>query len=144
VNYRFFFLIFLSFFILKASSASDFSLSASHSSLAYKPSDVGVVGIRYLHKPGTYSQVEEVYPNTPAANSGILYGDRILEIDGISVKPYDANGVFGLMAGKPGEKVRLKLLRCNPNCYEFSVDLIRLDMNSLTSDTVFRIYKYGF
>lgn len=136
--------VFLAFLLLSSSqAASKFELSASHTNATVKPSNVGVVGLRYLHKAGSYSMVQEVYPNTPASKAGIQYGDQILEIDGISVRPYDANGVFALMAGKPGDTVRLKILRCHVSCKEMQVDLKRMDMNYLASDQVFRIYKYG-
>ncbi len=123
--------------------AETFRLSAQTSDADFVPSNIGIVGIKYLHRIGEMSSVIAVYPRTPAEASGVQIGDRILEIDGINVMPLDADQVFGLMAGKPGEMVTMKMMRCLDSCRAYNISVKRMDMNHLASDDIFKIYKYG-
>ena len=89
------------------------------------------------------SNVIDVYPNTPAAQAGVRVGDRIVEVDGMNIMPFDADQVFALIAGYPGQPVHLKLLRCDSRCRTYEINLTRMDMNQIASDNIFKIYKYG-
>ena len=128
---------------------SKFKLGVAEGYSDFAPSNVGIIGLKYLHKIGETSTVIDVYPNTPAERAGILVGDRILEVDGSNILPLTADQVFSIIAGKPETTVELKLMRCNQNygthlgCHSFFVNLKRLDMNQIASDKVFRVYKYG-
>lgn len=124
---------------------SSFQLSVQDSNNGFSPSNIGVVGIRYIHKPYEMSTVIEVYPNTPAAFAGIRVGDRILEVQGVNVAKLTADDVYALIAGRPGELVNIKFSRCSSqySCATFTTNLRRIDMNSIESDQVFRIYKYS-
>ncbi len=123
--------------------AETFKLSATTSDADFVPSDIGIVGIKYLHRMGEMSSVIAVYPNTPAEASGVKIGDKILEIDGVNVMPLDADQVFALMAGRPGTEVSMKMMRCLGNCRAYNIAVKRMDMNHLASDEVFKVYKYG-
>lgn len=126
--------------------SSGFKLGVQEEELSYTPSNVGIVGIKYLHKPGSMSTVIEVYPRTPAAAAGIRVGDRLLEVNGTNIIPFSSDQVFSMIAGYPGAPINLKFMRCNAygmNCYSFTSQLVRMDMNKLESDRIFRIYKYG-
>lgn len=131
---------------LKAPAKKSFQLNASQSETSFKPSNIGIIGMKYLHQKGSMSTVIEVYPNTPAAQAGVQVGDRLIEIDGTNIMPFNSDQVFAMIAGLPGSPIHLKFMRCNiqgSGCYSFENDLIRMDMNQLHSDRVFKIYKYG-
>lgn len=136
--------------IAAGQAAAPFKLSAVSSDASFAPSNVGIIGIKYLHSKGDMSTVIEVYPGTPAAASGIQVGDRILEVDGMNIMPFDSDQVFAMIAGSPGQPVRLKMMRCPSararsgyGCRAYETELIRMDMNQVNSDAVFRVYKYG-
>jgi len=126
-----------------------FKLGVQEAYSDFVPSNVGIIGLKYLHKTGETSTVIDVYPNTPAQQAGIQVGDRILEVDGSSIIPYTADQVFAVIAGRPETNVELKMMRCNSSyasqsgCRAYIVNLKRMDMNQLASDRVFRVYKYG-
>lgn len=129
--------------------APKFKLSAEDTQSAFTPSNVGIIGIKYLHKPGEMSTVIEVYPHTPAEAAGVQVGDRILEVDRTNIIPFTADQVFAVIAGRPGVPVELKMMRCTRDygthlgCHTYMVNLQRMDMNELASDKVFHVYKYG-
>lgn len=128
---------------------STFKLNAISSDASFAPSDVGIIGVKYLHRRGEMSNVIDVYPHTPAAAAGVRIGDQIIEVDHMNIMPFDADQVFSLIAGSPGQPVHLKLMRCDSNhgsykaCRPYEVNISRMDMNQLASDNVFRVYKYG-
>ena len=131
--------------VKKEAAPTSFKLSVANSDASFVPSDVGIIGVKYLHHKGDMSTVIEVYPHTPAESAGVIVGDRVLEVDGLNIMAYDADQVFAMIAGRPGEPVRLKLMRCSGTsaCRAYDVNLVRMDMNQLASDKVFQIYKYG-
>ncbi len=126
---------------------SSFKLSAQNTETGFVPSNVGIIGVKYLHKKGDMSTVIDVYPHTPAEAAGVRVGDRVVEVDGTNIMAFDADQVFAMIAGYPGQPVRLKLMRCAGGtmgaCRAYEVNLVRMDMNELASDNVFKIYKYG-
>ncbi|MCE2928661.1 MAG: PDZ domain-containing protein [Candidatus Caenarcaniphilales bacterium] len=124
-------------------SSPKFELGVQDQATTYQPSNIGIIGIRYLHRPGETSTVIEVYPHTPAAEYGIRVGDKILEVNGINVRSLTADDVYALIAGRPGEAVNLKFMRCGLSCQSFSTTMRRMDMNEVASDQVFRIYRYN-
>ena len=123
--------------------AATFKLQANNNSSSYKQSNKGILGVKYLHRRNSESTVIQVYPNTPAQRAGIVVGDKIVAVDGVSVRPYDADNVFALIEGPPGTSVDLNMLRCSIDCKPYQVRLTRMDMNQIQSDNIFRIYRYG-
>jgi C-terminal processing protease CtpA/Prc len=142
-------LVFILSPIATKAETSKFKLGVSEDMSDFVPSNVGIIGVKYLHKTGETSTVIDVYPHTPAEQAGIQVGDRILEVDGSNIIPLTADQVFAVIAGRPNTDVELKLMRCNQNygthlgCRAYIVNLKRMDMNQLASDRVFRVYKYG-
>ena len=122
---------------INSSKAQTFKLQANSSMASYKKSNKGILGVKYLHRRNSESTVIQVYPNTPAERAGIRVGDKIVAVDGVSVRPYDANHVFTLIEGPPGVAVDLSMLRCSIDCKPYQVRLVRMDMNQIQSDNVF-------
>jgi len=143
-----FFVLFITLIQVQAENPK-FKLGVQEAYSDFVPSNVGIIGLKYLHRTGETSTVIDVYPNTPAEQAGIQVGDRILEVDGSSIIPYTADQVFAVIAGRPETTVELKMMRCNSSfasqsaCRAYVVNLKRMDMNQLASDRVFRVYKYG-
>jgi C-terminal processing protease CtpA/Prc len=133
----------LSFLTLTAAQAESYRLYADSETATYEKSNRGILGVKYLHQKNKNSVVISVYPNTPAERAGIQVGDQIIAVDGINVMPYDADHVFTLIDGLPGSPVTLSMLRCTTQCRPYQARLVRMDMNELNSDNVFKIYKYG-
>ena len=133
----------LSFLTLTAAQAESYRLYADSETATYEKSNRGILGVKYLHQKNKNSVVISVYPNTPAERAGIQVGDQIIAVDGINVMPYDADHVFTLIDGLPGSPVTLSMLRCTAQCKPYQARLVRMDMNELNSDNVFKIYKYG-
>jgi C-terminal processing protease CtpA/Prc len=133
----------LSFLTLTTAQAESYRLYADSETATYEKSNRGILGVKYLHQKNKNSVVISVYPNTPAERAGIQVGDQIIAVDGINVMPYDADHVFTLIDGLPGSPVTLSMLRCTTQCKPYQARLVRMDMNELNSDNVFKIYKYG-
>jgi carboxyl-terminal processing protease len=55
--------------------------------------------------------VVETFPDSPASKAGLKTGDRILEVNGVSVRGMDADRTVSLVRGKPGTLVTLKIAR---------------------------------
>jgi len=56
-------------------------------------------------------EVTEVRDQSPSQISGILPGDIVLSLNGISTRELDLNVINGLLNSKPGRKVRLEISR---------------------------------
>jgi predicted aspartyl protease len=55
--------------------------------------------------------VNKVVPNSPAAEAGIIRGDRIMSLNGASASLSTLEGILQKMRRKPGKKIRLVLFR---------------------------------
>lgn len=55
--------------------------------------------------------IKTVYPNTPAAEAGLLPGDKILKIGFWPSKFYSLSGLLKKLQGKDGKKIKIKVLR---------------------------------
>jgi C-terminal processing protease CtpA/Prc len=127
----------------EAAKAEPFRLGTSTHDVQVAPSNKGILGIKYLHQQNQNSVIIRVYPNTPASKAGIRVGDQIIKANGIDVRPFNANQVYAIIEGPPGESINLLMRRCQGQCRDFTVNLTRMDMNYIPSDNVFNIYKYG-
>lgn len=64
-----------------------------------------------IRKDGDFVMITDPYENSPAAKSGIIAGDKILEVDGHSMKGKPSDQVSELLRGEPNTTVKLKLQR---------------------------------
>ncbi len=55
--------------------------------------------------------IKTIYPNTPAAEAGLLPGDKILKIGFWPSKFYSLSGILNKLQGKDGKKIKVKVLR---------------------------------
>ncbi len=58
-------------------------------------------------------EVAEVRENSPAGQAGLIKGDIIISINGRYVHNYSLNRVTGMLEGKEGKKIRMKVNRNN-------------------------------
>lgn len=64
-----------------------------------------------IRQDGDYVMITDPYENSPAAKAGIIAGDKILEVDGHSMKGKKSDEVSELLRGEPNTKVKLKMQR---------------------------------
>jgi len=57
--------------------------------------------------------IAEIFPNSPAAGSGLKRGDRITAVDGQDVTGQAVGDIATLIRGAPGTQVRLQVRRLN-------------------------------
>jgi len=66
--------------------------------------------------------IAEIFPNSPAASSGLKRGDRIVSVDGRDVSGQSVSDVATLIRGAPGTTVKLQISRLNtPQPLEFTM-----------------------
>ncbi|MBE0639041.1 MAG: S41 family peptidase [Bacteroidales bacterium] len=64
-----------------------------------------------IHKQGDYVVVSEPYEGFPAHKSGLIAGDKILEVDGQSAKGKNTDEVSKILKGEPGTSIKLLISR---------------------------------
>src|SRR2546425_10009266 len=68
------------------------------------------IGVSILqHRDGVY--IQATVDGTPAANAGLRYGDRIVEVDGKDARDWDSPQVSKNVRGALGESVTIKVER---------------------------------
>ena len=92
---------------------------------------IGVIGLRFIHQPGFSTYIEQIYPNSPASRSGIRPKDLIFAIDGVRTDYLNPEGVYQLLAGDPGSKVKIFITRGQTM---FNVELVREDLANFSAD----------
>jgi carboxyl-terminal processing protease len=66
--------------------------------------------------------IAEIFPNSPAASSGLKRGDRIVAVDAQDVAGQSVGDIAALIRGKPGTSVRIQVNRLNaPQPLEFTM-----------------------
>ena len=74
--------------------------------------------------------VKELLKNSPAEESGIKPGDKILKIDDIYVKDFEEKGASALLSGLPNTKVTLQIERQN-KIFEVVVTRKKVTINAV-------------
>ena len=64
-----------------------------------------------IHQRGEYVYISDPYQGFPAYKAGLLAGDKILEINGQSVRSLDSDQVRLLLQGQPGTSLNLLIER---------------------------------
>jgi carboxyl-terminal processing protease len=64
-----------------------------------------------IHKQGEFVVIAEPYENNPAHTGGLIAGDKILEVDGKSIKGMSSGDVSTILKGQPGTTVTLLIER---------------------------------
>jgi carboxyl-terminal processing protease len=72
--------------------------------------EFGGVGLEIDDDDGVLVVIEPI-PGSPAARAGLLAGDRIVAIDGISTRGKDGEDTAGKLRGKPGTAVKVEVQR---------------------------------
>src|SRR5205085_4620680 len=57
--------------------------------------------------------IAEIFPNSPAASSGLKRGDRIIAVDGKDVSGQAVGDIAAIIRGQPGTTVRIQVTRLN-------------------------------
>jgi len=66
--------------------------------------------------------IAEIFPNSPAAASGLKRGDRIIAVDGQDVSGLSVGDVAAVIRGQPGTTVRIQVTRLNtPQPLDFTM-----------------------
>jgi len=91
--------------------------------LEIEPRQFGGVGM-VLHEEAGAIRVQEVLEDLPAARSGLLAGDLVLEIDGDPVDGMTLEDAVGRIRGTEGETVRV-LVRRTGRSEPFELSLVR-------------------
>jgi len=64
-----------------------------------------------IQKAGNYTQVAQIYENTPAARAGVKTGDTIIMIDGLDLKGVSVTEVSAKLKGKENSVLKLTVNR---------------------------------
>lgn len=72
--------------------------------------DYGGVGLEVVDRDGHVTVLAPI-PGTPAAEAGVLPGDRIVEVDGESVEGWGTDRTVPLLRGEPGTPVTMGVRR---------------------------------
>lgn len=75
-----------------------------------------------IRKNGEYVYIAEPYQGNPAEKSGLKAGDKILEIDGKSMKDKSSNDVSNALKGPKGTQVALKIERNETEIKTITID----------------------
>jgi len=62
--------------------------------------------------------------DTPAFRAGIMHGDKIMAIDGVSTENISLHEAVRKMRGEPGTKVKIKILRIKPQVVK-EIEIVR-------------------
>ena len=92
---------------------------------------IGVIGIRFIHQSGFPSYIEQIYPNSAAAQAGLRPKDLIFAIDGIRTDHLNSDSVYQLLAGDPGTRVKVFITRGQSM---FNVEVVREDLANLSPE----------
>ena len=96
-----------------------------------------------IRKVGEYVVIAEPYKNFPADKAGLKIGDKIIEIDNISMKNKGVEDVSKLLKGEPGKKVNVVIQRIGSNKL-LDIVIIREKITVSSVPYYGMIDKYGY
>ena len=92
---------------------------------------IGVIGLRFIHQSGFPTYIEQVYNDSPSSRAGIQPRDLIFAIDGVRTDYLTSDGVFEMLSGTPGTKVKIFITRGQTM---FNVELMREDLVNFSTE----------
>jgi len=93
------------------------------------------VGIGLTLTPGENGEIKILAPfdGSPAKEAGIKANDIITKVEGKEYGYENIDEAVSIMRGKPGEKVKLEILRNNTETLSFEVEKRQIEIASVTS-----------
>ena len=110
----------------------------------------GVGAVIYKPEIDGYVTINEPYENSPAHKAGLVCGDEVMEIDGVSVIGLTTQECSDRMKGTPGTKLVLKVRKLRTgevqdvNIIRERIHLPDLEYAGMLNDTTGYIYQSGF
>jgi len=104
---------------------------------AQAESGIGIIGVKFVMFMGRPPVINRVFPQTPAAQRGLLPNDVIVAVDGVPTLGLSKEEVYDMIVGTPGTDVTLSLRR--EGDYKV-VTMTRMDLNDITDPFVRRDY----
>jgi len=89
---------------------SQYISPADYQGLGHASPHVSGIGIDVNPEPRGLT-VFDVFPGTPAARAGLMPGDVILEVDGVSLAGHSSDYDSSMIRGRPGTQVALTVMR---------------------------------
>ena len=110
----------------------------------------GVGAVIYKPDINGYVTINEPYQNSPAHKAGLVCGDEVMEIDGVSVIGLTTQECSDRMKGTPGTKLLLKVKKLRSGDVQ-DITIVRerihipdLEYAGMINDTTGYIYQSGF
>ncbi len=102
----------------------------------FAPHRYGVGAILVQPEDSTYIEIRQVVPNGPAARAGLEVGDRILELDGQSVKDWSFDQVLDYLIRSEPLPLRITVRRDRDT---ITVELVRMLFSEIEAGHGYRI-----
>jgi carboxyl-terminal processing protease len=92
-----------------------------------------------IQKDSNYTRIAEQYKGFPADLAGLVSGDRILEIDGKSLKDVSLDVASNMLKGSPGTTVNLKTLKLvDGNIVDLKIKRRRIHLSGIVYSGMLR------
>jgi C-terminal processing protease CtpA/Prc len=94
-------------------------------------SELGVIGIKFIGNSQN-PEIDIVYEDSPAQRAGLLKGDNILAVDGVTTRHTSGEHLFHMLTGKPGTSVTVLIRR---ESSEFTVQMTRRKVDEIGNES---------
>ncbi len=91
-----------------------------------------------IQKSGDYTKISEVYKGFPADKAGLIAGDLMLEIDGVSLKGKSTEEVSSMLKGQKGTSFKMKVAKVKTkDTVSIKLTRERIHISGITYHNVF-------